>query len=117
MLLGLMSRAEGIVLPEFFDAYSGDTLWALMVYWLVRAFFPWCELLKTAFLSACFAYAIEFSQFYHAPWIDDIRSSVLGGLVLGFGFKLSDLACYSVGILLGYALDRYVLRKHLVSGA
>ncbi len=37
----------------------------------------------------------------HAPWIDGIRNTTLGGLVLGFGFLLSDLVCYLVGIAAG----------------
>lgn len=58
-----------------------------------------------------FAFAIEFSQLYHAPWIDDIRQNIIGGLVLGFGFKSSDLVCYFVGILLGFAIDSLLLPK------
>ena len=41
--------------------------------------------------------AVELSQLYHAPWIDSIRQTTLGGLILGFGFLWSDLACYAVG--------------------
>jgi hypothetical protein len=41
---------------------------------------------------------VEISQLYHAPWIDSIRQTTPGGLVLGFGFLWTDLVCYSVGI-------------------
>jgi len=57
--------------------------------------------------------AREVSQFYHAPWIDSIRSTTLGGLVLGFGFKLSDLVCYCVGVFVGYALSVLFIGKEL----
>lgn len=33
-----------------------------------------------------FLFVIEFSQLYHAEWIDQIRDTSLGGLVLGYGF-------------------------------
>ena len=51
-------------------------------------------------LALVFSYLIEISQLYHAPWIDAIRSTALGGLVLGFGFLWSDILCYTVGVLL-----------------
>ena len=41
------------------------------------------------------------NQLYHAPWIDSIRHTTLGGLILGFDFVASDLACYVVGVGLG----------------
>jgi hypothetical protein len=33
-----------------------------------------------------FSVAIDLIQLYHAPWIDSIRQTTLGGLILGFGF-------------------------------
>jgi len=106
MLLGLTSRVSFITLPEFLNTYAGDTLWALMVFWLFRTLQPSASLLQSFILAICFSFSIEFSQFYHAPWIDNIRSTQLGGLVLGFGFKLSDLLCYSIGIGVGYILNK-----------
>jgi hypothetical protein len=44
---------------------------------------------------------IEMSQPYHAPWIDSIRRTTLGGLALGYGLVWGDLACYAVGIGFG----------------
>ena len=38
---------------------------------------------------------------YHAPWIDNLRQTTLGGLVLGFGFLWSDIFCYTIGIIIG----------------
>ena len=55
-----------------------------------------------ALLAMAFSVLIEVSQLYHAPWIDSIRRTTLGGLVLGFGFLWSDLACYAAGVGLGY---------------
>ena len=52
-----------------------------------------------------FSVAIEISQLYHAPWIDSIRRTTLGGLILGFGFLWSDLACYAVGVGLGVIIE------------
>ncbi len=54
--------------------------------------------LVRASISLALAFLVEISQLYHAPWIDSIRQTTLGGLVLGFGFLWTDLVCYSVGI-------------------
>ena len=51
---------------------------------------------------------IEISQLYHAPWIDSIRATTLGGLILGFGFLWSDLICYTVGIVIGAIIDKII---------
>jgi len=51
---------------------------------------------------------LENEETQEAPWIDGIRNTMLGGLVLGFGFLWSDLVCYLVGIKVG-ALTEYGL--------
>lgn len=104
MILGLASRSDKIVLPEFVATYAGDTLWALLVYWLVRALAPSSPILRSAIVALSFSFFIELSQLYHAPWIDGIRATTFGGLVLGFGFKFSDLVCYLAGVCIGYVL-------------
>jgi hypothetical protein len=109
MLLGLASRSSLIVLPEFLRNYAGDTLWALLVFWLFRSLQPLAPVLYSFALAICFSFFIEFSQFYHAPWIDSIRSTQLGGLVLGFGFKLSDLLCYLIGVGIGLILNKALI--------
>jgi len=111
MILGLASRSNELDFPEFIAIHAGDALWALLVFWLVRALKPSLPVLHSALLAIGFAYFIEFSQFYHAPWIDGIRSTTLGGLVLGFGFQLSDLICYFLGVCIGYVLNIMVISK------
>ena len=115
MLLGLASRSNAVALPEFVATYAGDTLWALLVFWLIRAANPAARVGVSALLAIAFAFVIELSQFYQAPWINNIRATTLGGLVLGFGFKLSDLVCYSVGVLIGFGLNLLVAGKASLS--
>lgn len=57
-------------------------------------------------LALLAALTVELSQLYHAPWIDSIRHTTLGGLLLGFDFVWSDLACYAVGVALGVLMER-----------
>lgn len=79
-----------------------------MVYWGFCVLFLRTNPFKIAIFALLFAFAIEFSQLYHAEWIDVIRDVKLGGLILGFGFKPSDLVCYTVGISIGTTLDYYM---------
>ena len=98
--LGLASRHFPL-LPSFVHLYIGDALWALMVFLIFGFLFPKHSTMKLALYAVCFSYCIEFSQLYHAPWIDGIRANRLGRLVLGFGFLWSDLIAYLIGISLG----------------
>lgn len=109
--LGLLSRSPLIELPSFIATYAGDTLWGMMVFWIFCCLRPKHKVAPIALAALVFSFSIEFSQFYHAPWIDGIRAIKLGGLVLGFGFKLSDLVCYSVGILIGACIDAFLITK------
>lgn len=98
---GLASRRFRSVLPTFVAEYAGDTLWALMLFLLASTLLTDRPVLKRAAASLALAFLVEISQLYHAPWIDSIRQTTLGGLVLGFGFLWTDLVCYSVGIATG----------------
>jgi hypothetical protein len=102
---GLGTRAFRGVLPDAVGAYAGDVLWAAMVYLLIAAGCSRATVRQVAAGAAIFSLAIELSQLYHAPWITAVRQTRLGGLVLGFGFLWSDLACYAAGIALAAALD------------
>ena len=62
MVLGLASRKYDDVLPEFIAEYSGDTLWAAMVYWGIRFLFPSISIVKSVVISLLFSYCIEIRQ-------------------------------------------------------
>jgi Protein of unknown function (DUF2809) len=101
VVAGLASRKYRGQLPAFLAEYAGDTLWALMMFLLVSTLLVGRPVLARAAISLALAFLVEISQLYHAPWIDSIRQTTLGGLVLGFGFLWTDLVCYSVGIATG----------------
>ena len=84
--LGLGSRSFGSHLPTFVAEYAGDTLWAAMVYFGIGFLFPSVRLLRKALAALLFSYCIEISQLYQAGWINAIRGTTLGALVLGHGF-------------------------------
>jgi Protein of unknown function (DUF2809). len=111
ILLGLASRRFASYLPEWNKLYLGDALWALMVFFIVGFLFARKSTLWVVLAALAFSFSIEFSQLYHAPWIDAIRNTRLGGLVLGYGFLWSDLLCYTVGIGVGVMLERFIINS------
>ncbi|AXO98812.1 MULTISPECIES: DUF2809 domain-containing protein [Bacillus cereus group] len=110
IILGLSSRKFAYALPELLNDYLGDTLWALMIFIGFGFLFPKIETKKLAFISLIFCCGIEMSQLYHAEWIDNIRATTLGGLVLGYGFLWSDLVAYTIGVGVGFLFE-FILRR------
>ena len=102
---GLASRRYAHILPQWAELYMGDALWALMVYFIFGFIFNKKSVMVIALLAIGFSFGIEISQLYHAAWIDAIRATRIGGLVLGFGFLWSDLLCYTVGVSVGVGIE------------
>jgi hypothetical protein len=105
IILGLLSRKMSNIIPDFLNAYLGDALWALMIYMGFGFIFRGLEIKRVALAGILFCYIIELSQLYHANWIDSIRRTTLGGLVLGYGFLWTDLLAYAIGIGTGIIID------------
>jgi len=111
IILGLGSRKYSVNLNSFIAEYSGDTLWSLMVFFIFGFIYPKYRTIHIAIISLLFSFAIEFSQLYQSEWINKIRGTKLGGLILGFGFLPGDLICYTAGIFIGFCLEKYFLNN------
>ncbi|MDF9465523.1 MULTISPECIES: DUF2809 domain-containing protein [Bacillus] len=111
IILGLSSRKFAFALPHLLNDYLGDALWALMIFTGFGFLFPKTETKKLAFISLMFCYGIEASQLYHAEWIDSIRATTLGGLVLGYVFLWSDVVAYTIGVGVGILCEFMLRRK------
>ncbi|MBY0754224.1 DUF2809 domain-containing protein [Clostridium sardiniense] len=111
MILGLASRKYGSLLPNFLMEYSGDALWALMVYFGFSFVFIELSISKRGIIALVFSFSIEISQIYQGVWINKIRATTLGGLILGHGFLVSDLICYTVGISIGLIISIVIENK------
>lgn len=111
MLLGLASRRYGSQLPSFFAENAGDAFWTAVVYCGMGFCVPHSRIVTRAAGTLGFAYSIELSQLYHASWIDGIRATTLGGLVLGFQFVWMDLLRYAAGTMFCIGIESGM--KHL----
>jgi hypothetical protein len=106
IIAGLLSRRiTGVPL------FTGDILWGLMVYFIVRLLFIKKPLKFVITASLLFCYAIEFSQLYRAPWIDNIRHTVIGGLILGETFLWGDMLSYTVGAGIGILVEKLISKN------
>ncbi|SMC86911.1 ribosomal maturation YjgA family protein [Pedobacter africanus] len=95
--LGILSRkVTGIPL------IVGDILYAVMMFFLVKMLLIRLSYLKAALISVSVCFLIEFSQLYNATWINNIRNTTLGALVLGHGFLWSDIIAYTIGTVVIY---------------
>ncbi len=106
--LGLATRQFPSAFPLFVARYGGDALWAAMILWLAAVLRPTAATHSLALLALGISFGVELSQLYRAPWIDAIRATRPGALVLGQGFLWGDLVSYSGGVLLAAALDAWL---------
>jgi len=98
---GLLLRSSFMPLPHVVAKYGGDALWALMVFVGFGFLIPRASTIFLSLMALTFSWGVEFSQLYHAPWIDAVRGTLPGRLVLGSNFNWPDLPAYARGIGLG----------------
>lgn len=110
IFLGLASRKWSLFLPLFVAQNSGDVLWAIMVYFGFRFLLIRKSTFIAILLSFLFSFSIEFSQLYQEDWINQIRATTLGALILGKGFLTEDLIRYTTGIVIAAVLDKVSLK-------
>jgi hypothetical protein len=108
---GLWWRSAANPVSPFWHKYGGDALWALLMFLGFRCVLIRASILRVTLVSLTFCFAVEFSQLYHAPWIDSIRATRLGTLALGSTFNAPDLIAYAVGITFGGALEMLRQRR------
>ena len=106
IISGLLSRQF-----SFIPLFIGDIFWALMIYFIVRFLFVDKPVKFLVIVSLLFCYTVELSQLYKAPWINDLRHTLFGRLVLGDGFLWSDLLCYTIGVVLAVWVDKLICKN------
>lgn len=87
---------------------TGDFLYAIMIYVLIRILFINKEAYQIAFLSLITCYSIEFLQLYQAEWMLELRKTLLGKYVLGQGFLWTDILAYTFGVLIALLLESFM---------
>lgn len=106
---GLLVRKWSAVSPNFFNMYFPDAAWTMAVYCGFGLLFCRDARLHLP-LALVVSLLIELSQLWHTPFLEALRATTIGGLILGYGFLRSDLICYTVGACVCAAIET-ILRK------
>ncbi len=108
--LGLASRRVTWLFPAALGKYPGDALYALLVYWLLAQLAPRISPLRTAMVCTALCWGVEFLQLWHPPWLQAIRGTTPGHLVLGSSFAAMDLLAYVAGASVAAAIEMTWIR-------
>ena len=79
-----------------------------MVYWGIAWLIPNASIKKVAVLTLLVSYSDEISQLYQAPWLNAIRRTTLGHLVLGSTFSWLDMLAYTIGVAAGATIEYFL---------
>jgi len=115
MWLGLATRDPECVFPRLLRVYGGDILYATFIVFGLRFLFPRWRLWMVVLWGLLFCVGIELQQLITVPWLERLRHTFPFGLVLGYGFRWSDMVCYVLGVTLGYGVcwlgEKVTLRR------
>ena len=98
---GLASREIEAIAAGPLGKYPGDALWALMVFLGLGLLARTASTLRLGTAAFAIAALVETSQLWHPSWLDAIRATTLGHLVLGSWFAPGDFVAYAIGVALG----------------
>ena len=112
--LALATRNHHNWFPHLVVVYGGDTIWSGMFMFLLRIFFSHSALYQLAIINYLLGVADELTQLNNGALMVCIRSTTFGRLMFGVGFLWSDIVCYAIGTLLGWAIvfciEKYIIR-------
>ena len=107
--LGYMIRFHGAT-PEWINDSFGSIAYEIFWILLLALLFPKLSPVWAA-IGVCLATCIvEFLQLWHPPFLEAMRATLPGRLVLGNSFTWSDFLSYFIGSFFGWAW-MWVLRQ------
>jgi phage shock protein PspC (stress-responsive transcriptional regulator) len=104
-------RWPALGLPWVVGKFGGATLWGAMVYCVAALIIPRAPRLAVFLFAAVTALSVEFSQLIHVDWLDAIRRTTIGVILIGRYFSWGDAAAYLGGITLAVLADRMAIRS------
>ena len=102
---GIGIRRVSLGLPPLIPKIAGDALWAFAVFLCFCLLTPHRATRQIGLAAALFCVVIEFSQKIHAPWLEALRRTLPGRLILGSVFAWADFSYYALGIGAGLLFD------------
>lgn len=111
VVCGLGSRKFSRGLPEFVAENAGDCLWTVAVYLAICILFPSWSPFRVLAISIGLSFFVEISQLIDWHYLDRVRQTRVGRLLLGSGFLWVDLVRYCVGGSVAFAMDQPFARS------
>ncbi|MBD2079451.1 DUF2809 domain-containing protein [Leptolyngbya sp. FACHB-17] len=96
--------------PNWFSDVFGSIAYQIFFISLVQFCFPKTPIAKTVIGVFIFACAIEFLQLWQPPFLQAIRATPPGRLILGNTFLWSDFPSYAIGSTVGWLGMRQLKR-------
>jgi hypothetical protein len=84
--------------------------WSLLFSFIFIRSAPW-KIAGIVMLATC---SLEFLQLWHPSFLETLRSTFIGAILLGNSFSWSDLAHYAIGFLLSWGLLHILGRRRLM---
>ncbi|WP_375495736.1 DUF2809 domain-containing protein [uncultured Nostoc sp.] len=101
--MGLFSKQYTGFAQEWIHNNAGDIFyqifWCLFVFLFMSTEFAANRIPIFIFFFGCL---IEFTQAWHTPFLDLIRSHILGKLLLGTAFDWREFPTYAIGSFIGW---------------
>jgi hypothetical protein len=111
IVLGLSSRKFADSLPAFIADHAGDALWTVAIYLALAFLAPRWPPLKLFLLAFGISIAVELSQLIDVAWLNALRDTLPGRLLLGVGFLWIDLVRYFCGAAFAFTIDHTMVRS------
>lgn len=106
--LALATRKYTNFFHPFIIEFGGDVLWAAGFMFILRAIFLKYNLVKLSIVCYVLGAVNELLQLYQAHWIQSIRATYIGRLMLGVGFVATDFVCYLLGTLIAFVIIWFI---------
>ncbi|MCP4833623.1 MAG: DUF2809 domain-containing protein [Phycisphaera sp.] len=103
---GLSSRTSLVSDWPIIGPFGGDASWTMAACGGFRALLPGKGSMTLALLGFAASFLVEIFQAISIEWLDALRATRPGALLLGRGFLWSDLTAYSAGAVFAWCADR-----------
>lgn len=110
--VGITARKLSVCFPDWINFWLGDALYAFMMFFIMAFVLVRRSPRVVAVIALTICYCIEMSQLWQGGWINNIRQTLPGKLILGQGFLWSDLVAYLVGITAAYCIETLWFQRH-----
>ena len=111
VIAGISDRKVALGLPPLFTKIAGDALWAGAVFLFFALLMPRRSTRDIGLAAGFFSIGIEFSQLCQERWLNVLRRTLPGRLILGSVFAWADFSYYALGIILGILFDSALRNK------